>query len=377
MINNEFILFTFVFQPEVLTWGSRAVCSYYLVEYCPHDLFTNTKADLGTCPKIHKNSLKADFEAVRDTHPRKVEYTEDLLKYAKRLVNDLQSKIRRSKERLKLSRMEEEVGGGRSQEEQAEIEAKVTTLTEKINQLVTQAEAAGTAGDIEGAQGFLKLCDQLKSERQELKVQIGMKTTKTAPGLAENKALDVCNVCGTFLQAGSRDKKAKIEEHEGGKQHIGYSKLRATIERLGEVVKRMKEEVEREQAAKGESVFERNARLALAPQAITFVPTVKEERIEVKKEAKEEGERSKSRSKERSREKRRSGSSGRRRRTRSRSRSRRRSRDYRDRSRDRRSRDRRSRERSRDKRSKDDKFRERSRERSRDRRSRERRRSRD
>lgn len=353
-------------KPEVLTWGSRAVCPHYLVEYCPHSLFTNTKADLGPCPKIHKNSLKADFDAVRDTHPRKVEYTEDLLKYAKRLVNDLQSKIRRSKERLKLSRMEQEAGGGRSQEEQEEIEAKVTDLTEKINQLVTKAEAAGTAGDIEEAQGFLKLCDQLKSERQELKIQIGMRTSNAAPGFAENKQLDVCDVCGTFLQAGSRDKQAKIEEHEGGKQHIGYTKLRATIVRLSEVVKRMNEEVEREHAAKGESVFERNARLALAPQAITYVPSVEEEPVEVKKDAKEEGERSKSRSKERSREKRRSCSTGRRRRSRSRSRSRR-SRDNRDRSRESKSRDYRSRERSRDRRSRDVRSREKSRERRRER----------
>merc|ERR1712083_779562 len=108
--------------------------------------------------------------------------------------------------------------------------------------------------------------------------------------------------------------------------------------RLSEGVKRMKEEVEREHAAKGEAVFERNARLALAPQVITYVPSVEEEPVEVKKDAKEEGERSKSRSKsrskERSREKRRSCSTGRRRRSRSRSRSRR-SRDNRDRSRER------------------------------------------
>ena len=266
--------------------------------------------------------------------------------------------------------MEQEAGGGRSQEEQEEIEAKVTDLTEKINQLVTKAEAAGTAGDIEEAQRFLKLCDQLKSERQELKIQIGMRTSNAAPGFAENKQLDVCDVCGTFLQAGSRDKQAKIEEHEGGKQHIGYTKLRATIVRLSEVVKRMNEEVEREHAAKGESVFERNARLALAPQAITYVPSVEEEPVEVKKDAKEEGERSKSRSKgrskERSREKRRSCSTGRSRRSRSRSRSRR-SRDNRDRSRESKSRDYRSRERSRDRRSRDVRSREKSRERRRER----------
>lgn len=25
------------------------VCKYFLVKFCPHDLFTNTKADLGPC----------------------------------------------------------------------------------------------------------------------------------------------------------------------------------------------------------------------------------------------------------------------------------------------------------------------------------------
>ena len=28
------------------------VCRHYLVKFCPHDLFTNTKSDLGPCEKV-------------------------------------------------------------------------------------------------------------------------------------------------------------------------------------------------------------------------------------------------------------------------------------------------------------------------------------
>ena len=41
-----------------LKWTDSDVCKYYIVQFCPHDLFTNTKADLGTCGKIHDDALK-------------------------------------------------------------------------------------------------------------------------------------------------------------------------------------------------------------------------------------------------------------------------------------------------------------------------------
>ena len=40
------------------TWEDEGVCRYNLVQYCPHDLFTNTKADLGACTRIHNDVLK-------------------------------------------------------------------------------------------------------------------------------------------------------------------------------------------------------------------------------------------------------------------------------------------------------------------------------
>ena len=52
------------------------------------------------------------------------------------------------------------------------IFCQVEILTEKINGLVDKAEEAGNQGDVEEAQGILKLSDQLKEEREELKTQI-------------------------------------------------------------------------------------------------------------------------------------------------------------------------------------------------------------
>ena len=54
-----------------LKWTDSDVCKYYIVQFCPHDLFTNTKADLGTCGKIHDDALKVRwFDNSCSTRPR-------------------------------------------------------------------------------------------------------------------------------------------------------------------------------------------------------------------------------------------------------------------------------------------------------------------
>ena len=278
---------------------------YHTIPY-PTQLFTNTKADLGACPKIHKDHLRDEFQKVSEENPKKLEYMEDLLKIAQRLCGDLQSKIRwpkwlftssleektlsadffgtidllgcqvnlspgitwppdhlvtcspvvprRAKERLALTTELQQGSNGLSPLEQVlmvswcatmvccliamvwrgmltttplqeEIEKKVQILTEKVNELVAQAEEAGTQGDIEEAQvppptcylsrvtcnlppapatchfspatchlqssqGLLKLCDQLKEEREEMKSQIGAST----PLLPSTPAPATCSI---------------------------------------------------------------------------------------------------------------------------------------------------------------------------------------
>lgn len=41
-----------------IRWDDREVCGFYMVRFCPHDLFVNTKSDLGPCPRVHDLKLK-------------------------------------------------------------------------------------------------------------------------------------------------------------------------------------------------------------------------------------------------------------------------------------------------------------------------------
>ena len=55
--------------------------------------------------------------------------------------------------------------GGVPQNPQGE---KHSLISQRINDLVEQAERLGCEGKVEEAQGVLKLCDQLKEERTQL-----------------------------------------------------------------------------------------------------------------------------------------------------------------------------------------------------------------
>ena len=175
----------------------------------------------------------------------------------------------------------------------------------------------------------------------------------------ERVPVQVCEICGAFFD---RTKQSKVDDHIMGKLHMGYARLKVTIDRLGEDVTRVRGVQEKKAAEEGvkESVFERNARLARTAGQIT--------EVKAEGEAKEEGrgsrerEKSKRRSKSRERKrssdrrkrsrsserKRRSKSSERRRR--SRSGGRRRSRERKDRSKERRGSRERRREKSRERR---------------------------
>ena len=48
--------------------------------------------------------------------------------------------------------------------------------------------------------------------------------------LSQPKEMEVCNVCGAFLVV--NDAQQRVDEHLMGKQHMGYAKLRVTVDDL-------------------------------------------------------------------------------------------------------------------------------------------------
>lgn len=129
--------------------------------FCPHDLFTNTRADLGTCDRIHDDEMREAYQ--KSKRFEKCGYEDNFLRYLKTILQDVERRIRRGQERLALNNTQNALSGNQpTQDERIEL------LTQRINELVRQAEELGCEGKVEEAQGVLKLCDKLKEDRAEL-----------------------------------------------------------------------------------------------------------------------------------------------------------------------------------------------------------------
>jgi len=327
---------------EEVTWEDEGNCKFFMVDFCPHELFTNTKADLGPCPSIHDEDLRKQYNEAKDCS-KKNQFEEDFLRFCNKMLNDVGLKIKRSKERLVATQMEQAAAAGITPEMRVEQDEKISVLTDKINVLVEQAEKAGCEGDVDEAQNLLQVCEELKTEREQMKAKLGLtQPINPTDQYGPQKAMEVCETCGAFLVIGDPNSKLDIatankikkwqDDHLMGKMHMGYARLKTGVDAIMEKRQKDREtrEKEREEYRKKREDDRKSG---------------------VKEEDGGKKSRSRSRERKRSRERRRSGSRSRHRRSRSRDkrshRSRSRSRGRRDRSR---SRDRGRRDRSRDRR---------------------------
>ncbi|XP_045896722.1 luc7-like protein 3 isoform X2 [Micropterus dolomieu] len=271
-------------------WDDESVCRYYLCGFCPAELFTNTRSDLGPCEKIHDENLRITYE--KSSRFMKEGYERDFLRYLQSLLAEVERRIRRGHARLALSQAQQNAGGpGPS----GKNEEKSQVLTEKIEDLVVQIEELGSEGRVEEAQGMMKLVEQLKEERELLS-----STPSTIESFAaQEKQMEVCEVCGAFLIVG--DAQSRVDDHLMGKQHMGYAKIKSTVEELKEKLRRRSEDPPGENPAlkrdREDREREREEREKKRKEE-----EEKEKEREKEKEKEREREREKERERERDRE---------------------------------------------------------------------------
>ncbi|CAF0787732.1 unnamed protein product [Didymodactylos carnosus] len=197
------------------------VCKYLLVEFCPHDLFVNTRADLGPCDKVHEEGLQKTY--LKSSRYGKLGYEEDFERFLKSLLADVERRIKRGIDRLRLTQGESVNDNSETSDGKATDPAsRIRQIDDRINELVQKSEQLGCKGKVDEAQAVLEECEQLRAEREQLSYQEYNSDMM--------KAMEVCNVCGSFLIVG--DAQCRIEEHVSGKQHVGYAKIRSTLEEL-------------------------------------------------------------------------------------------------------------------------------------------------
>ena len=76
------------------------VCRSYLVGTCPHDLFTNTKQDLGPCPKVHSEGLKTEYETASSADKAKWGFEFDYMRDMQKYIDDCDRRIDTAQRRL-------------------------------------------------------------------------------------------------------------------------------------------------------------------------------------------------------------------------------------------------------------------------------------
>ncbi|KAJ8552809.1 hypothetical protein K7X08_020202 [Anisodus acutangulus] len=153
-------------------WDDKEVCAYYILRFCSHDLFVNTKSDLGPCTKIHEAKLKESFE----NSPRHDSY---------------------------VHKFEAELAHYSEKSEQSSV------LEEKIRNLLEQVESLGEAGKVDEAEALMRKVEMLNVEKTALTQQ---SQQISALMIAQEKKMVLCETCDFLSEYKAAKEKAREEE---------------------------------------------------------------------------------------------------------------------------------------------------------------------
>lgn len=152
---------------QAVNWEDPEFCQFYNVKFCPHDLFINTRADLGPCVRIHDEEAKHLYEEARPSQRKR--HTEDeFLRFCNVMLHDVDRKIQKGKQRLQLMQRDHPPA---PVNQASKHEEQLSNLNARINKLLAEAEEAGIRGDVDQAQDLMTICEELKEEKETLQQQ--------------------------------------------------------------------------------------------------------------------------------------------------------------------------------------------------------------
>ncbi|CDJ49877.1 hypothetical protein, conserved [Eimeria brunetti] len=126
------------------SFKAESVCKFFLLDFCPHDLFPNTRVDLGPCDREHRADLKVAFEADPEKEFYQALFETEFARYLQRLVDQMENRIKRVQQRIDANNQPVELS--------KENEERVNAMNAEISELLKQQDEAGSKGDIDAAE---------------------------------------------------------------------------------------------------------------------------------------------------------------------------------------------------------------------------------
>jgi len=192
------------------------ICKYFLVSFCPHDLFPNTKSDLGKCTRRHDEKFQLMFQNDPNRTQYEKRYIQETISIIENLLSGVDSKIKKGMNRLETNVYEVETP--------KEVTDKLEAIDQEIKRLLGDVEKLGEEGQLEESEAVANEVENLKKSKEEIKAS-GDSTLN--PG---SKQMKVCDVCGALQTINDTDK--RTQTHLEGKLHTGFAILRRELETL-------------------------------------------------------------------------------------------------------------------------------------------------
>lgn len=131
-------------EDEVEDFRDNRVCKKFLAGLCVHDLFSNTKMDLGECAKLHLSDLKQkyDLEKKADKNFRgyELDIEKELIKYNDDIKRRIAAAQRRIEENGTAAGLPINLDAALAQEDSTEM----LEVTAEIQETMEQVEQNGT-----------------------------------------------------------------------------------------------------------------------------------------------------------------------------------------------------------------------------------------
>eukprot|EP00928_Gymnodinium_smaydae_P088235 TRINITY_DN72342_c0_g1_i1.p1 TRINITY_DN72342_c0_g1~~TRINITY_DN72342_c0_g1_i1.p1 ORF type:complete len:455 (-),score=81.50 TRINITY_DN72342_c0_g1_i1:266-1630(-) len=197
---------------EARKFTDEDICKKFLLGLCPHELFKNTKMDIGPCTRTHNEHLKEVFEADPNVARYRKKWRSGLRAHLKQLLQNVDRLIDANQSRMARDR------------EGADPSHKLAALKEDMTKKLKLAEEAADDSKFDESRSIMKEVDELKRRIEDIETKGAEKPRKGT----------ICEVCGLMVSAEEMDDIQKFGRgwHTDGRQHIGFGIIREKIKEL-------------------------------------------------------------------------------------------------------------------------------------------------